>query len=855
VTVLSFRMAAEQVRASFGRLVLSVAAVALGVALVVAIRLMNGSVLSSFLDTADAVAGRAALTISGGEGLTFGEEVVDVVAAVPGVKLAVPLVRAVAFPDDGSGELLTVHGVDVTHDAAVRVYHRSSSSTEVVDDPLVFVSQPDSIILGREFAASRALSAGDPLDLVTPSGVKTFTVRGLLEPEGVARVLRGRLVVMDLYAAEAAFTSPGQINQIDVLVENDAAVAPVRTRIQSVLPPGLSVEEPGLRKDVIRKTIGGFQAMLTGFGLVAVLVGFIICYSRLGAIFERRTWEIGLLRAVGVSRSAVFGELLKESAILGTLGTIVGIPIGIAASRYALPFMARATAVNFGTTEVLTSPTLDGTSIVVGVLVGTVAALLAAAMPALRMARKQPVVALRMRGREDHTADTKLAPLAAAGLVGVSAILLAVQSYSGVAWPGTVVTALIAVAGALLAAPLVDVGGRLLAAPWGFLFGPPGEFAAGYVTQAKRRVALTVSTLGIGLGAVLMFGIVSWSFERTLVAQMTTRLRSDLVVTSMFKSAGWIAAPIAERIVQDIAAVPGVASVAAGHVKTIEHLGVPVLLYGYDDVCFSDARVCNWDLRSGSLPGALDAVASGTGTIVSPSFATSFGAKVGDHVSLRSPIGEHRFVVVGITKTMPDTALVVRRDQLRAGWADEHVTWTYVKTDDNEDAKAISRALARLVGQQYRVQVQAVRSLIDDLADQVHEAFGVVYLMEVITLILVLVAVGDLLTTAVLERTKELGTMRAIGLTRRRLFAMVVEEGAAVGLLGLVLASATGIVLGLLWVGIQFPAILGWSFDLHVNPSLFASVGAATILLCVAGSLLPAFRASRVPVGVALRNE
>jgi anaerobic selenocysteine-containing dehydrogenase len=121
--------------------------------------------------------------------------------------------------------MLTVWGVDLTQDAAVRVYHTTDSSGEVVDDLLAFLNQPDSIIVGREFAAARGLQQGDGIDLATPRGVKRFVIRGLLEPTGAARVLRGRLVVMDLYAPSGPATD-GQIGQIDVLAAGATSSAP-----------------------------------------------------------------------------------------------------------------------------------------------------------------------------------------------------------------------------------------------------------------------------------------------------------------------------------------------------------------------------------------------------------------------------------------------------------------------------------------------------------------------------------------------------------------------------------------------------------------------------------------------------
>ena len=852
---LSLALAYRHVRAGLGRMVLSVAAVALGVALVVAIRLMNGAVLASFLDTVDAAAGRAALTVTAGEGLTFPESVADQVAAVPGVALAVPLVTGVAFPDDGSGDLLTVYGVDLTHEADVRLYRGTAENGPVLDDPIVFLSQPDSILLGRAFAASRGLQPGQPLVLAAPRGLKRFTVRGLLDPQGLAQTLGGRLVVMDLYAAERAFTADGQITQVDVVPAADAGLEAVKAAVAAMLPEGLTVAEPALRKDVIRKTIGGFQAMLTAFGLLAVLAGFVICYSRLGAIFEARTWEVGLLRAVGLRRSVVFFELLKESLLLGAAGTVLGLPLGVVIGWHALPFMATATAINFHLPVPETQPAAASGGIAFGIVVGLMAATLAAGIPALRLARKQPVAALTMRGREAPASSSKLAAAVAPCLLIIIAVLVAWQQVSHLTALGNVTTGLVALAACALARPLVVHGGRLLTPPWQRLFGQPGRFAARHLGQHARRAGLTVATLGLGLGVTLMFGMLGWSFERTVVSQLSARFQADIVVTSAFLSGGWMNAPLSDRLVDEIATTTGVRLAAGQQLTDAEYRKKAIALFSYDPICFRDRRVCGWPLAPGSVPSALESVARGDAVLVAASFAFQNGVAPGDRIELESPHGSQSFLVAAVVAEEPANAIIMSRARYRELWNDAQVRWIHVVLDDRADSALVRAALARRFGEEHRLQVRSVRELLDYFGSQTRKAFSVLYLMEGIIFLLVLIGIGDTLATSVIERTHEFGMMRAIGLYRSRLVGMVVLEGLGIGLLGLLLAAATGLLLGLFWVRVQFPAILGWRLDLHF-PSRFA-IGAVvlTLTLCLVGAVLPSLRAARLSVSEALRNE
>ena len=177
-SALSLTLAYRHVRSAVGRMALSIVAVALGVALVVAIRLMNSAVLQSFLDTVDAVGGRAALTITARDNATFPEEVVKTAAGVQGIRLAVPLVTGVAFPDDSSGEILTVHGVDFGHEAEVRLYDQGKGVDEILDDPVVFLNDPRSVILTRQFAADGGSPSGKRFRSLRRPGCKTSWFAG-----------------------------------------------------------------------------------------------------------------------------------------------------------------------------------------------------------------------------------------------------------------------------------------------------------------------------------------------------------------------------------------------------------------------------------------------------------------------------------------------------------------------------------------------------------------------------------------------------------------------------------------------------------------------------------------------------
>ena len=186
------------------RTMLTVAGIALGVAVFVAMNSANASVLRAFSQTIDQIAGRAELQVTSGE-TGFAEDVLDRVQSVPSVRVAVPVIEAVADPHiRGEGSLLIL-GVDLIGDRNLRDYDLESGDDAVIDDPLVFLAQPDSIMLSRAFADKNHIAAGDRLTLGTAEGDRTFIVRGVMKVGGLASAFGGNLAVMDIYAAQKMF--------------------------------------------------------------------------------------------------------------------------------------------------------------------------------------------------------------------------------------------------------------------------------------------------------------------------------------------------------------------------------------------------------------------------------------------------------------------------------------------------------------------------------------------------------------------------------------------------------------------------------------------------------------------------
>src|SRR5574337_1403337 len=222
------------------RSLVTILGVALGVAVVLAIRLANDGVLQSFRSSLDHVAGKSRLQVTAGEA-GFDEALFPIIAGTPGVLRAVPVVQAITPVAGSPGEVLLTLGVDVLADARVREYR---GPTPDLPDPLQLLTEPDAILLTERFARAHGLSVNGSIRLLTPTGPKAFAIRGLLADQGAAQAMDGQFAVLDIAAAQLHFGKLGRLDRVDVMPEEQADPDRVAEALRGRLPPDLTVERP-----------------------------------------------------------------------------------------------------------------------------------------------------------------------------------------------------------------------------------------------------------------------------------------------------------------------------------------------------------------------------------------------------------------------------------------------------------------------------------------------------------------------------------------------------------------------------------------------------------------------------------
>src|SRR5437667_357120 len=418
-------------------------------------------------------------------------------------------------------------------------------------------------------------------------------------------------------------------------------------------------------------------------------------------------------------------------------------------------------------------------------------------------------------------------------------------------------TAVVAVGTALAARPAVHGAGFLLGVGARRVAGPVGRFGAASFLHNPRRTALTVATLGVGLGCVVWFWTMAESFRSSLVTALTAAVRADLVVTSVHVTNGYVEAPVSEELASQLAAVPGVAAVVASRVVCWPHHGRRVAIEALDARYFADPGFGRWPLAPQQIAGVWERVARGEAAVVSANFLANFGARVGEPVVLATPTGPLELVIGGVTPAFesPDGTIHMSREVFARSWQDRQVNPVGLRVTAGADRAAVRATIARELAPAYDLRVLSAGELIGYYAEQVGRAFAPLRILAATVLLVTLLGVADTLLAAVLGRTRELGVARAVGIRRPPLVCMIFVEALLLGALGLVLALASGVGLAALWVEQTLPYLLGWVLELHLPYRELPVLAALTVAVAGVAATLPARRAARLDPALALRQE
>jgi putative ABC transport system permease protein len=832
---------------------LTVLGVAVGVATMVGVLSINGSVLAAFRSTVDAIAGKADLTVAGAQ-VGFEEAVLEQVRAVPGVTHASGALVVIAPVHGSPGERLYVMGVDLLDDGHFRTYEGSDRDLGGLSDDLEFLNSTDRMLVSERFAREHGLKVGDSFELVTTSGPQAFVVHALIRESGPVKAFGGSVAVMDVASAQAAFGRDRRLDRIDVAVDPVVGVEGVQARLQSALGGGFEVERPSRRGSTVATMVRSFQMGLNLGSGVALLVGVFLVYNTIAIGVVQRRREIGTLRALGASRPRVRMLFTLEALVLGGLGTALGLPLGVGLARGAIGWVSESISslyVQVNARDVTVGPLALG----LGVALGLLGSAFAALYPAMQASSVPPVEALRRDAAQGAGAGASTLP----GVLGVGCLLLVYP----VSWLPPPVENL--PVGGYLAIFLVLMGTTLLAPrvlrllwhvyrrPSEVVLGISGRLAADNFARAPGRTAVPVSALAIGVAmAVCISGFVV-SFQSSTHRWLDQAVPADLFITSAARTAGTRNLPLPPELGEELAALPGVAQVDRVRVLPHDVLGLRAYVISLiPEVYEQYGRPL---LLEGQLPTPEERLA---GRItISENLARRRGLEVGESFEMATPTGPRRYTVgaVIVDYTSDQGSVFLSREVYMAHFRDDRVDTFELYLADPAQLDAIRRAITARWGERYQLYVLSNADLRQEATALIDDAFAVTYAMEAVAVLLALLGVVNTLLAAVLDRTREIGLLRAVGAARSHILRLFVAEAAFIGLSGGLMGALAGLWMGVLVTEVVGGQATGWSFPYIFPTQLAVLMASASTLCAIVAGLYPARRAAALNVVEALAYE
>jgi putative ABC transport system permease protein len=828
------------------RLVLSALAITLGVAFVSGTLVFTDTLKKTFDDlftstSANVTVEKKAAYDSGlvGTGadtvaLRVPQSAVTAAASVPGAKAANGYVQS-----DGIYVLDKQHKVVKTGGApGVGVSWDSNpdlSSLHLVNGH--GPSGPEEVALDTKTVEKTGYRIGDTVQVLTPAGAVTEKLVGTFRFGDTGGLAGASLTSFDTATAQKLFGQPGMYTGVSVAARDGVSDPQLKQQVTRALGAGYDVrtkdEEAKKQSSDVASGLKFISIFLLVFAGIALFVGSFIILNTFSMLVAQRTRELALLRALGASRRQVTRSVLAEAVVLGVAGSTAGLGVGLGIAAALRGIFGR-----FGLT-LDGGLVFQGRTVLVAYLVGVLVTVVAAYLPARRAAKVPPIAAMRddialpEKSLRRRTLIGSVVTVAGAALLALG-IATTGDTQAGRAplWVGLGGYAL--VIGAIVLSPVLSRPAvRALGAVLPRMFGRPGSMARENALRNPRRTAATASALMIGLTLVTAFSVLGASTTTSIDKLIDDKLGADFVVSTT------VGQPFSADIAHRIASLEGVTTVTEQRFTSAEIAGKKTQFTAVTPRSLEQSLKV--DFVAGSPAGL-----AGNGIIVDQPTAQSKHWSVGSTVPVLLQNG-HRLAlqVTGIYKVFsPLSSYAIGLPTFERAGGSTQDQYVYVRAA--QDAKSsVRRSIDRVVAANPVVTLKDQTEFKKEQRSQVNQLLVIIYAMLVLSILIAVLGIVNTLALSVVERTHEIGLLRAIGMSRRQLRRMVRLESVVISLYG----AALGVVLGMAF-GVAFTHTLAAS-GINVLSVPVVSLVAFFLTAGVVGVLAaiwPARRAAKLNV-------
>ena len=806
-----------QLREQPTRFLVTVLALALGVALGSSVFLVNTSALNEFGLATKRLVGEADIVIRGPrEG--FAEQVFVDLARNPSVSAVSPVLELeVAL--SGRDDTLKVLGLDPFQAAALQ-----PTLIGDIGEGIFQLFDPDAIYLSSAAAQALKLQRGDPLPVTVGSSAKTLRVLGVL-PEGAYPQPLG---LMDIASAQWTFNAVGRLNRIDVRLKPGTDVDALRRDLGKALPPGVLAIAPQVERDRAVSVTRAYRVNLNMLALVALFTGAFLVFSTQSLSVLRRRRSLALLRALGATQGQLRRALLGEGLALGAVGSLLGVILGVLIAAAILKFLT-ADLGNGQLRAVGASLRAAPLQLLAFFAIGIAVAGVGAWVPARNAARQPPARALK-GGDGDYQSVARVSWRSGLGLLLLGAALAWLPPIAGLPIFGYAAIAALLL-GAVLLVPAVTLKGLGLAPRTRRVV---LDTAVAQLRENVGLSALSLASIIVSFSLMVAMAIMIHSFRVSFDHWLGKLLPADLQLREPFgnDTAYWSGADQAS-----LAAIPGISRVEFRRTRQLllDPKRAPVTLI---------ARGASQAETAAQLPLVQSAQAprENPSAWISEALQDLYGYKVGDAIAVPLAGRMIPFTVAGVWRDYArlSGSIVISRDTYQADTGDTGANEGSVWLKPGVEAASMEKLLRSRLNHGDAVEITTTTALHERSLRIFDRAFAITYALEAIAVIIGLTGVSFAASSTALARRAEFGMLRHIGMLRRQIIGMLADEGILTSAFGVIYGLALGIALSLVLVYVINRQSFNWSIDLDVPARLLALlslvlISAAAVTAVVSG--------------------
>jgi putative ABC transport system permease protein len=852
VTVALKGLAGRKVRA-----LLTAIAIVLGVAMISGTYILtdtinsgfNTIVVNSYKNADVVISGEAAFKNTNGNGVetpTFPQDVLPKVKALPDVAAAAGSVTSDNVKLIGKDGKVVDTGGAPALGFSVDPREQQFNPTKLTAGS--WPSGGDQVAIDKATASREGFAVGDTIELQTVGPQRSFHISGIAELTGVGSIGGATFALFDLPTAQRVFAKPGQLDVIRIQSKSGISTSKLVSEIKPLLPPTAAVRNASaqVKEDKKEFDIAFLQYILLAFAGISLFVGAFVIANTLSITIAQRMREFATLRTLGASRRQVLWSVVIEAFVIGLLGSVIGLFLGLGLAK-----LLNKLFVTFGIDLPQGQTVFATRTVIVSLIVGTVVTLVASIRPARRATRVPPIAAVREGSVLPVSRFAKYGPTTALGVLAAAVALVAVGTLaSGLATAPRLLSLgvgvlLLFIGVSMNASRIVRPLAAVLGAPARSIGGAPGILARDNATRNPSRTASTASALMIGLALVTFVAIFSAGTFKSFEGAVDQLFIADYAVTATNTFT-----PIDAAAGNALVGKPGVSDVTPIRAGSSHFLGSDHNLTAVQPNMATGIRL-DWKSGNSSVPARLG---SG-GFFTDNDFAKSHHLHVGSALNLEFPSGKHADVrLLGIYEK-PNGGSPFGEATISTALFDKYIPrprdeMVLINTPDGV-SDANTQTLKDDVAGFADAKVQTRDEFKANFIKPIKKVINLLYALLALSVIVSLVGIINTLVLTIFERTRELGMLRAVGMTRRQVRMMIRYESIVTALMG----AALGMVVGVFLAALVTQALSGQGVVFAVPWLQLVYFIVAAILVGILAAVIPARRAARLNVLEALQYE